>query len=480
MSITSFDFFMLLCVYCFLYHFVQSAFRSHWFFLLFNLVFIHIFFGAAQTALIVGFCLIGYSLTYCANEKWSFTFPLQLAVVLLVYATIKKYSFLPLPEFMNGLPEIVGVSYVIFRMIDVLTYQRENLSIKTPPICMYMNYCLSFCTLISGPIQRYHEFSIDYERASAFVIEERTFTEALRRIANGLIKVNIVSSLLFSIHSYFNSGAQKVFLNIMLGDFTHIAVYEMTAISYLVFLYFNFSGYSDLVIGIGKLFGYRLPENFDKPFDSSNFLEFWSRWHMSLSFWFRDFVFNPVVKLLVRRWRTASAARYQAVFTYFLTFFLLGVWHGRNMPFVFCGLALAFGASVNKLFQLSLLGYLGPAKYITFGRNRFVGIASIGLASVWISIAITGMWLPWQSMVAVATSATVSAAVVGLMTGSILTGTAVVVLRECRRRLSSMSPCTSDHALRWSQFGSSVKLALVAIYALMIFKNAPIFVYQAF
>jgi hypothetical protein len=99
------------------------------------------------------------------------------------------------------------------------------------------------------------------------------------------------------------------------------------------------------------LFGKRYPQNFNAPFSSFNFIDFWSRWHMSLTFWLRDYVYTPLVKLLMQTNLPRSYDPYLGVTAYFIVFFLIGIWHGSTVIFAVYGLVLALGVSINKLYQ---------------------------------------------------------------------------------------------------------------------------------
>src|SRR5205085_2944886 len=85
-----------------------------------------------------------------------------------------------------------------------------------------------------------------------------------------------------------------------LGDLAPASGFGLAAFCYLIFLYLNFSGYTDMMIGLGRLLGFCLPENFDKPFAATSFLDFWKRWHISLSLWFRDYCFTPILKRMIK------------------------------------------------------------------------------------------------------------------------------------------------------------------------------------
>lgn len=106
------------------------------------------------------------------------------------------------------------------------------------------------------------------------------------------------------------------------------------ALAFMLQIYFDFSGYSDMSIGLGKMFGFNFPENFDYPYISKSVTEFWRRWHISLGTWFRDYVYIPLGGNRVSRRRH--------IFNLFIVWLLTGIWHGANWTFVIWGAQLAF------------------------------------------------------------------------------------------------------------------------------------------
>ncbi len=142
------------------------------------------------------------------------------------------------------------------------------------------------------------------------------------------------------------------------------AQYAASAVAYTFYLYYNFSGYMDIVIGIGWLLGQNLPENFNRPFAARNIFEFWSRWHITtLSEWFKTYLFNPLMKFLAGHVAAPVWLPYLGVIAFFVTFFVMGVWHGSTGVFVIYGLVMGAGASINKLFQVFMAQQLGKKQY---------------------------------------------------------------------------------------------------------------------
>jgi D-alanyl-lipoteichoic acid acyltransferase DltB (MBOAT superfamily) len=185
-----------------------------------------------------------------------------------------------------------------------------------------------------------------------------------------------------------------------LGDLAPSFAFGLAALCYLVFLYFNFSGYTDMMIGLGRLMGFHLPENFDNPFRATSFLDFWKRWHISLSVWFRDYCFmpawsatrGPVSKVMANMGLSDPAIA--TLPAYFISFGLLGLWHGRTWPFILCGLMFAAGSSANHLYRARLSRMKNKQALDHLNRNPLYRSFTSALTLFYISLAVTGLWLP--------------------------------------------------------------------------------------
>jgi D-alanyl-lipoteichoic acid acyltransferase DltB (MBOAT superfamily) len=170
------------------------------------------------------------------------------------------------------------------------------------------------------------------------------------------------------------------------------------ALVYPLFLYANFSGYIDIVIAIARLMRLRLPENFDRPFSATSFLEFWSRWHITLSNWLKTYVYNPLLVALMRRISSPVAEPFLGVTCFFVTFFLVGLWHGRTFEFVFFGLLQGGGVAMNKVWQLGLTSALGRKGYKALANNPVYNAFARGLTFSWFAFTLFWFWSKWQQI----------------------------------------------------------------------------------
>ena len=142
----------------------------------------------------------------------------------------------------------------------------------------------------------------------------------------------------------------------------------------------------------------RLPENFDRPFSASSVIDFWNRWHITLSNWLKTYVFNPLLVALMRRISSVALEPFLAVFCFFVTFFLIGLWHGRTSEFVFFGILQGGGMSINKLWQMGLARVMGRRGYKELAKNAIYVAFGRGLNFVWFAFTLFWFWGNWSQI----------------------------------------------------------------------------------
>jgi alginate O-acetyltransferase complex protein AlgI len=220
-----------------------------------------------------------------------------------------------------NVPEIllpIGISFFTFHGISyVVDVNRE----ESPPmrsIADYTQYMAFFPQLIAGPIIRYHE--IDAQIRAQVPRRQRLgdLADGFPRFALGLSKKVLIADQVAPIADAAFASGDPSFTTAWIG-----------ALAYTVQIYFDFSGYSDMAIGIARMFGFRFPENFNRPYSALSLTDFWRRWHMSLSRWFRDYVYIP---LGGSRHGEARTIRNLCI-----VFFLTGFWHGAAWTFIAWG-----------------------------------------------------------------------------------------------------------------------------------------------
>jgi alginate O-acetyltransferase complex protein AlgI len=212
----------------------------------------------------------------------------------------------------------IGISFFTFHAISYVVdvYRRDATAQKSPVHAAL--YLLLFPQLIAGPIIRYRDLADQLARR---MVTLEDFAEGVRRFVVGLAKKVLVANVVAG-------PADKIF-GMPLAELTPAHAW-LGVVCYTIQIYFDFSGYSDMAIGLGRMFGFRFPENFRWPYIASSIQEFWRRWHISLSTWFRDYLYVPLGGS-----RVSTARTYANLVT---VFFLCGLWHGASWNFVIWGL----------------------------------------------------------------------------------------------------------------------------------------------
>jgi len=275
--------------------------------------------------------LIGRSKTQRAKKLW-LTVSIVISIGLLAifkYADFFIDSFnavtgLSVPLLRLALP--VGISFYTFQSLSyTIDVYRGNVPAQKNPIS-FGAYVALFPQLIAGPIVRY----IDVARE----LNERThswedFCLGLRRFLVGLGKKILVADNFALLMKIFRESEGK-----------SVLFYWLYAVAFMLNIYFDFSGYSDMAIGLGRIFGFKFIENFNYPYLSKSVTEFWRRWHMSLGSWFRDYIYIPMGgnRVSKSRW----------VFNILTVWMLTGLWHGAAWNFVLWGLLFGILLMVEK------------------------------------------------------------------------------------------------------------------------------------
>ena len=227
----------------------------------------------------------------------------------------------------------IGISFYTFQVISYIADVYRGDVKAQKKIVYFATYVSMFPQLIAGPIVRY----IDIEKQ----LEHRTHSIekvalGIRRFVLGLAKKVLLANTLGELCEIFAASGDK-----------SVLYYWMYAVAFMLHIYFDFSGYSDMAIGLGKIMGFDYLENFNYPYISRSITEFWRRWHMSLGSWFRDYVYIPLGGNRV------SKGRY--LFNIFAVWALTGLWHGGAWNFVIWGLFYAALLMIEKMWMLKHL-----------------------------------------------------------------------------------------------------------------------------
>ena len=231
---------------------------------------------------------------------------------------------LSIPLLKLALP--IGISFYTFQCMSYVVDVYRGTAAPQKNIVTFGAYVALFPQLIAGPIVRYVDVARELEN------RETTMEDAMngiRRFLIGLGKKILLANQLGLLTEVFRASNEK-----------SVLFHWLYAVAFMLHIYFDFSGYSDMAIGLGRIFGFHFIENFNYPYLSKSITEFWRRWHMSLGSWFRDYVYIPLGGNRVGsgRW----------VFNIMVVWMLTGLWHGASWNFVLWGLLFAAVLLIEK------------------------------------------------------------------------------------------------------------------------------------
>ena len=269
----------------------------------------------------------------------------------------------------NPLLRLVGFSYIALRLIELFRAMYEQ-RYDCPSLAATINYLAPFQMLAAGPIQSYDDFVS--QPGEPRQLTAAVTLAAVQRIAHGVFKKFVLAYAI-----------NKLFLT----NFTvHGMYWLLEAQMFFIWLYLDFSAYSDIAVGIGKLIGVATPENFFRPYFSRNMIIFWERWHISLSLWIRRNLFFPVQVALLRR-TNGKKPLWCASVGFVAAFIPCGLWHGIGWNFVVWGAMHASGLIIVNLYRSFLKARLGVQGVKAYLANPYFKAAGMALTFEWVAMS---------------------------------------------------------------------------------------------
>jgi alginate O-acetyltransferase complex protein AlgI len=279
----------------------------------------------------------------------------------------------------------LGISFITFQKIAFLIDVQAG-RVKSFTLQDYCIFVLFFPQLIAGPIVHYREMLPQFHAASCRFDKENVavgFTLLFFGLFKKVVFADHIAPLITPIYEHAAAGGGTSFL-----------LAWMAAIGFTLQIYFDFSGYSDMALGLARFFGIRLPQNFDSPLRASSIIDFWLRWHMTLTRFLTGYIYNPLLLWLTRRRlakgqpgfggrnTTVGAFVNLLMFPTVITMFVSGLWHGAGYGFIFWGLLHGFYLTINHGWRLvaarlwpdrsSYVRFMKPAGFIL----TFVSVTS--------------------------------------------------------------------------------------------------------
>lgn len=295
-------------------------------------------------------------------------------IAVLVYWKIAVVATPPPPPTtgLTGVLVPIGLSYLSFELIHVaIEYRRGRIKELTVPDLLAFVFFMP--ARIAGPIKRYPAFIEavrNAERSAANVYA------GFLRILFGFTKKFLFADLLAL------TVMEKVYADTPRQMWTVVFAFSLQ-------LFFDFSAYSDIAIGLARMMGIALPENFNWPYLASNIREFWDRWHITLSQWVRDYVFTPVGRTLfrtkLRPWPIAIAA-----ISYLVTFAVVGAWHGLTTAYLVWGLYHGVLLTLYHIFRLKIPQRINEHPWY---RSRAARLIAIGITFLFVTVG----WVPFMA-----------------------------------------------------------------------------------
>ncbi|HOY33062.1 MAG TPA: MBOAT family O-acyltransferase [Bacteroidales bacterium] len=338
--------FAFLPVFLAAYYLVPKLWAKNILLLLFSMVFY--FWGAGKLVILllfIGFVswFFSWLIARTRFKKGFLVFAILTFIGILIY---NKYLGFIIDNLIyagiSGLPEVhtmisLGVSFFTFQAVSYnIDVYRKNKRYEQNPFYIIL-YITMFPQLISGPLVRYQQIGTQLKDR---VFSLPVFAEGIKRFIIGLGKKVIIANQLGALVNLMVDNDSIVISPLV--AWTAMAVFAIQ-------IFFDFSGYTDMAIGIGKMLGFELPENFNFPYISRSVTEFWRRWHMSFASWIKDYIFTPLA-FQMRYWGKAGI-----VIALMITFTVCGIWHGPTWNFLIWGLVQGLFLSLEELFLLKFL-----------------------------------------------------------------------------------------------------------------------------
>ena len=328
--------------------------------------FIFYFYGEPKDVLLMSFSIVstyiwGLLIDKYKNTKYAkifLIFSISISIGLLVYFKYADFIIKNINLWLSQKIDLIyvilpiGISFYTFQMISyVVDVYRGDAKVQKN-ILKLATYVSLFPQLIAGPIVRYTTIEHQLEKRE---YNMQKFSLGVSRFIIGLGKKVMIANVMGTLINVFLVSNEK-----------SILYYWLYAIAVMLQIYFDFSGYSDMAIGLGKIFGFEFLENFNYPYVATSITDFWRRWHISLSSWFRDYIYIPLGGNRV--------SKLKWIRNIMVVWFLTGLWHGAEWNFIIWGLYFGILLVIEKMFLLKYLQKI--PKFITMIYTNIVVMIS--------------------------------------------------------------------------------------------------------
>lgn len=348
----------------------------------------------AAVSAMVPFCILvlgGFAVIRCARFAKAGAALILLAVLVVLAWWWLRTAALGASGVASGNLAVLGLSYAMFRIIHLTVDARDDELGGPLGFRSYLCYMTFFPNYLAGPVQRFQHFQPQISSPAA-PVGAAVWSAAAQRAAGGVFKCTLLAGAAQFVYLASLGAISEVPAAAVLHGLINAGLLALAVMAFAAWLFFSFSGYMDVAISAAMVLGIEVPENFKQPLQAKNFLDFWSRWHITLSDWFRFYIFNPLLKSLMEWINRPRVAPYLGPVGYFVAFFLMGVWHGLTPALVLYGLMLGAGVSINKLWQIRLVARLGRRGYMALCEGKAYQLLAQSLALAYFALALCFLW----------------------------------------------------------------------------------------
>ncbi|MTV82289.1 D-alanyl-lipoteichoic acid biosynthesis protein DltB [Secundilactobacillus folii] len=285
----------------------------------------------------------------------------------------------------------LGISYLTFKTVQIIMEQRDG-TIKAIRARNFLRFLLFFPTVSSGPIDRFRRFQADVVKLPDRDTYARMLDKGTQFLFRGFVYKYMLGYLFGTLWlpkiAQLAMAHRQAFHGLGLSWSLLFYMYD-----YSMYLFFDFAGYSMFAIGISYFLGIKTPQNFNAPFISHNIKDFWNRWHMSLSFWFRDFIFMRVTFFIMKKRLMKNPVRISQV-AYLINFLVMGFWHGLTWYYIVYGLFHAVAIILNDVWLRFKKKHLKglPHNSLTEGIAIFITFNTVCLSFLIFSGFLNTLW----------------------------------------------------------------------------------------
>ena len=350
-------------------------------FLALNLVFVWSYWSVQAMPVALAFCLSGFVCARLVRGRGTGALVAGLAVLTGAFVYLRGYTLggaAGTDAATTGIIAFAGLSFLFFKMVHVVVDSSSG-SIDELSLGRYLNYCLNFTTVLMGPIQRFQDFSTQWNGQADDPPRFETYVTAANRVLRGLVKAFGLAPLLAPYILRSGMPIERMGAGELL-----IGIY-----AFYVFLYLDFSGYCDIVIGVGSLMGLRPPENFRFPFLARDVSAYWLRVHRSLTVWLTDYIFTPAYRFALGARAIGTHAFLALAGSLLLTMLVAGAWHGTTLNFVVFGLIHGVALVVVRGYEHVMVRRMGRVAFRRFAERPLVTAAAVFLTYNFTSFAYT-------------------------------------------------------------------------------------------